>query len=599
MRNFLLLIFFLLVSNSAKSVGQYDAIFAMPADSQLREISFYQNFYLWNMPAKQTMDSLQMMIDEAEKSGNANLALEIGLMYHIHKHRLAPNDSMYLRAEINKLVNKANSKKLYKAELYLRAFLAMEYCNYKKYEQGIAQYLKAKDIEEKLPMHNTFEAQELYYNLGLFYYSYKDYKNCIATVQKATSTMQHSSRRHCDEFNTIALCFAKLNNIDSAIANYNSALMLAKKYNEKINEFIIQGNIGALYLQQKQYAKALPLIKIDADSNGKYEVFGCSASAIGRLLEIGCKTNNVALAQEYEPKALAVLPKLWIDDYNVRATLYDGLTSYYTKINNGAKAQQYRDSSTANADRQKIQYDADKIKEVVIQTEVNKYTQQLQVSEQSLKRGSAIRNIVIVCLLLIAIISFLLIRNQKIQSVLDAELAKQQQVQLQSEKNEIEVEKNVIASEKKIVEESLKLAKEKLQLFTINLTNKNVEIEKLQQNLEAIKALPIAKEQKETQIADIEKLLNATILTDADWQNFKQLFEGVYAGFFGKLKLNYPTLTAGETRMLALSKLNLSAKEIGGMLGISADSVKKSKQRISNKLNWEEDVSFQDFVNGI
>ncbi len=74
---------------------------------------------------------------------------------------------------------------------------------------------------------------------------------------------------------------------------------------------------------------------------------------------------------------------------------------------------------------------------------------------------------------------------------------------------------------------------------------------------------------EDVQIAKIDKILQSNILTDEDWENFKQAFEDIYPTFFSKLRFKYPTITVSELRLSALIKLNLSIKEIASILGIS------------------------------
>lgn len=61
------------------------------------------------------------------------------------------------------------------------------------------------------------------------------------------------------------------------------------------------------------------------------------------------------------------------------------------------------------------------------------------------------------------------------------------------------------------------------------------------------------------------------------------VFEQVFPHFFLELNKKYPDLTAAEVRLAALDKLNLADKVRGTMLGISADSVKKTRYWLRKK----------------
>jgi hypothetical protein len=93
--------------------------------------------------------------------------------------------------------------------------------------------------------------------------------------------------------------------------------------------------------------------------------------------------------------------------------------------------------------------------------------------------------------------------------------------------------------------------------------------------------------------------LHSAILTDDDWENFKKAFEEVYPRFFAKIRYHYPDITVSELRLSALIKLKLSLKESASMLGISPESIKKSRYRLKKKFDLPEKETLEDFINKI
>lgn len=100
----------------------------------------------------------------------------------------------------------------------------------------------------------------------------------------------------------------------------------------------------------------------------------------------------------------------------------------------------------------------------------------------------------------------------------------------------------------------------------------------------------------EESLDHLSSLTGFRLLTDEDWEQFKILFEKVYKGFFVKLKNSNWNLTVGETRLLALIKLKLETREIANMLGISPESVKKSKHHLRKKLSIDPQDSLENLV---
>ena len=65
--------------------------------------------------------------------------------------------------------------------------------------------------------------------------------------------------------------------------------------------------------------------------------------------------------------------------------------------------------------------------------------------------------------------------------------------------------------------------------------------------------------------AVLQQLRDATILTDAQWAEFRRLFEKVHVGFIDRLGRQYPKLSPAEVRFLVLARLHFSTKEMGGV----------------------------------
>jgi DNA-binding CsgD family transcriptional regulator len=136
---------------------------------------------------------------------------------------------------------------------------------------------------------------------------------------------------------------------------------------------------------------------------------------------------------------------------------------------------------------------------------------------------------------------------------------------------------------------SYRLPKSRCKLITENIIEKTELIEKLSRQLSH-------KEQNSEQHQLINEITHQTILTEEDWENFKNLFEKIYPGFFLNLKEKARDITIAEQRMAALTRLNLTARQMATMLGISVDSVHKSRQRLRQRLHIPVEVNLEESV---
>ena len=139
------------------------------------------------------------------------------------------------------------------------------------------------------------------------------------------------------------------------------------------------------------------------------------------------------------------------------------------------------------------------------------------------------------------------------------------------------------------MEQEIASAQTQLKMFTENIIEKTNLIEKLEQQI-------IGRDISAGQQAIITELTLQTILTEEDWNKFRSLFEKIYPGFFIKLKEKFPDITLAEQRMAALTRLRLTTKQIASILGISVDSVHKTRQRLRQRLEISTESNLEEII---
>jgi DNA-binding CsgD family transcriptional regulator len=143
-------------------------------------------------------------------------------------------------------------------------------------------------------------------------------------------------------------------------------------------------------------------------------------------------------------------------------------------------------------------------------------------------------------------------------------------------KRKTEKEKLEAEIKSKYFEHQFNNAEEQLAAFKNKITEYSQKLDSLQEAFNK-------KEEHKDNAEKIEELSRLIILTEKDWDNFKETFGSVYPGFFTKLKNDFPDITNAELRMCALIKLNFSIKHAASMLGISQDSVHKTRYRLRKR----------------
>jgi tetratricopeptide (TPR) repeat protein len=85
-------------------------------------------------------------------------------------------------------------------------------------------------------------------------------------------------------------------------------------------------------------------------------------------------------------------------------------------------------------------------------------------------------------------------------------------------------------------------------------------------------------------------------LSDAEFARLESVLDEACGSFTGRMKSEYPEMTAAELRMAVMMRFGFSGKQIAVMLGISPTSVTKSKQRLKARLSLGKDAALDDFI---
>ena len=93
-----------------------------------------------------------------------------------------------------------------------------------------------------------------------------------------------------------------------------------------------------------------------------------------------------------------------------------------------------------------------------------------------------------------------------------------------------------------------------------------------------------------------DNLLNQRVLTNEDWESFKSYFEKAYPRYLHRLRMAFPSLSSAEERLFLFIKLNLTNREAAAILGISVQSVKKTRNRLRHRLELGQETELEVFI---
>ncbi len=89
------------------------------------------------------------------------------------------------------------------------------------------------------------------------------------------------------------------------------------------------------------------------------------------------------------------------------------------------------------------------------------------------------------------------------------------------------------------------------------------------------------------------------ILTEEDWLKFKNYIDQIEPNLILKINKSHPDLSKGELRLFLLIRIKLNTLSISSVLGISKESVQKSRTRLRKKLAVSAPDSLENLIYSI
>lgn len=443
------------------------------------------------------------------------------------------------------------------------------------YLQALDYYLQALEIAEKIK-HKQLTVNCLS-AIGAVFLVQEDYPKAKAYFSKALQLSNDTSST-----TALAKLYNNLGNVSAAEVNYSAALTYYRKalnvytaLKSKEGIAICTSNLGNIFAAQGDYATAtnyyFEALKLD-EAIGSKKGIACDALHIGTFY---LQTNKYVEAEYQLLRALKLAKEL--NDLLEQKNVYEQLSSLYSQTARYEEAIVYyqltlkaKDSLFSEAKKKELtrlemrfEFEKKEAKTKVFQEKKDLQDQ----ADQTKRKIIAISLILIVIALIIAIV-FLVQKHQ-----------------LRRKKDQIifERETALLKSEKQRLESELGNSKQLLDSYTSSMLEKSQLLEKFKTEIVTLKELK-SKEIEEERIERLDDLNKITLFTADDWAKFQELFEQVHTGFFARLREKLPHLTPAEIRLICLTKLQLTTKQMSDVLAVSPDTIKKTRYRLRKKL---------------
>jgi DNA-binding CsgD family transcriptional regulator len=424
------------------------------------------------------------------------------------------------------------------------------------------------------------QKKAVFVNVGNRYYTLGDADRARAILQEADSLPQiKGPYTSYNNKNTLGLIYRNAKSYDTAIRYFRLAHDLARQAGDTIWMAIAEGNIGIAYYHQGRYAEAVPLLRKDAAA-GLASLRSAADNGMNSLLilaDIHLKTDSMSELKEDIRLAWQYLDSCR-DRIKPLSMLYPVLAGYYYNNGDLQAAFAAQKSAVLYTDSLRRRDDIYQVARVQHLREVARHQAEVEQLTSEKKLAVFTRNALLAGLAMLGLIAALVVNRQRLRNAMRQQSLRAAQA---------------------LAEQAMRNATGQLAEYTRHLQEKNALIERTGQELENLRAQLAGARREEADAGIMQQLYNSTILTDDEWNHFRQLFEQVHKGYLLRLREKYPDLTPGDTRFIVLSKLKLSNKEMAGVLGVSPDTVRGYKHRLRKRFGLPEDDSISEWIDAV
>lgn len=452
------------------------------------------------------------------------------------------------------------------------------------YQKAMLFFLKAIKIYEIEQNVNGMSRGHTHF--GRILIEQKEYRKALDYLKKALIDIKKTGNINSitSTLVNIGKCYSALKDYDIGLRYTKEALEYIESSKNKKNIAFIQSMIGEIYYNSKEYTKGIDFLKKSLKNHpphGSYvnEIFtyyilaksylainklGLAKKHINKALEISKKIKNL----EGEKNSYTILAQIAEKEGNTIKTLkyYKKLLILKDSIFEIEKEKQLRELQMMYETEQK-------------EKQIDQQKSEIQLLKQQGEINKLQRTLLGTSLVLILIVFGFGFYSNRQKIVRSRLLAKQSEL------------------EKKRLDDELAFRKRELTTHALHLAKKNIVLEKVKESVE--KFMLTGKENNTIDHRELIQIIRRELSNDESWESFRNYFENVHPDFYTIAKQKYPNVTQGELRLMALIKMNLSYKEIGGVLNITTEGTKKARYRLRKKLSIRPDESLQDLVRNL
>lgn len=464
-----------------------------------------------------------------------------------------------------------------------------------QYPQAFDFHRKAAQLFTKL--NQSALLADNFNDLGALYYANKQpaqarqqYKLALALYQRA-----------CDA-NGVAATYGKIGHLCEKLERNDSAFyyqrLALRHYGRRSGQAgvgKIYENLGSIFENWERYdsahfyfAKALQINQKSGDEIGQIEILNNLGDVLRKTdrYEAGLRQTRQALALARKTGEHHQLGGAYSDLAKTFSLLGRNDSAYYYS----ALSRKYQVATYSATNQQQLAllqtlYDLEHKDQQIAQLGQDHYINRLLVAVGA---GAG---------LLLLLLAWVVISRQRLKIHSSLALSEQNQRIYDTQRELLQLELKNKQLEEESLKQELAVRSKELSTHTLHVIQKNQLLEELRGQLGEL-----VKDEKRDQKKQLKQLLHQIGQNqhhDQHWEEFRTTFEQVHQPFFDNLQRHCSTLTAGERRLVALLKMNLTSQDIATSLGVSLDSLRVMRYRLRKRLNLPAGESLTAFLQAL
>jgi tetratricopeptide (TPR) repeat protein len=344
-----------------------------------------------------------------------------------------------------------------------------------------------------------------------------------------------------------------------------------------------QINYADLLISEGKIAEAEKIGKKLLNEVEVKKAAGCYICIAKTLTDLYEQQNKIELAIFYSKKGLqSTIEK------KDRIELYSALSRLYFKKNEFVISSQYKDSVIIEKDALRVLVNSGLFESNKIKLRVQDYRNELQAKTQRQQLERNFFTAIIALSIVITVFLYFSLRHK---------ITRQRQektiINLKLEQKSKDLD--TIKAKEQLKREKLKnTIAEKNRELSAKALYLSIRNELIEKSINSMSLIPEIS--KNASVSNHIKSLKTHLKSDAGWEDFISHFEKVNPTFIKMIKETHPELNGKDIRFVCCVFLNLDIKEISNIFNVTYNAANKRKQRVRQKMGFDEDASLYEYL---